>query len=58
MLSKKESNKAIDRAVRQLCVDTIKLVDETTCPKQVQACEKILRKQFNFDDKTIAELRK
>ena len=51
MISKKKLNKAIDRAVRQLCVDTIKLVDETTCPKQVQTCEKILRKQFNFDDK-------
>ena len=58
MISKKESNKAIDRAVRQFCLDTIKLVDKTTCPKQVQTCEKILRKQFSFDDKAISELRK
>ena len=58
MISKKKLNKAIDRAVRQLCVDTLKLVAEDTNPKQVQTCEKILRKQFGFDDKAIAELRK
>ena len=57
-LTKKKSNEAIDRAVRQLCVDTIKLVAEDTSPKQLQTCEKILRKQFGFDNNAIAELRK
>ena len=57
MISKKESNKAIDRAVRRMCVDTIRLWAASPTNK-VETCEKILRKQFSFDDKAISELRK
>lgn len=56
MLNKKESNEAIDRVVRKVCVDTVR--DSTSTPSEIKTCEKILRKQFGFDDKTISELRK
>ena len=57
MISKKKLNESIDRAVRQLCVDTVSW-PENTSYTQIKTCEKILRKQFGFDDKAIAELRK
>jgi len=57
MISKRELNKSIDRAVRQLCVDTVSSPENTSYTK-IKTCEKILRKQFGFDDKAIAKLRK
>ena len=59
MISKNELNKAIDNGVLKLCVDTLKNPEwQTWFPNQVETCEKILRTQFCFDDKAIAELRK
>jgi len=57
MLSKRKSNEAIDHMVRKMCIDTISS-PENISYTQIKTCEKILRKQFGFDDKAIAELRK
>jgi len=54
MISKRESNKAIDEGVLKLCVDTLKNPPSVPLfPNQVETCEKILRNQFGYTAEDI-----